>query len=162
MKNILNKLTILCMTIWFWSCTNSSQIEKLVGMNVKSSEVQDFLKDKGTSKISRYDTVAYHCYKDNGFEMITDVNDVVTSIFIFGEGKNDYKQFQGELPHGLSFTDTKEMCRNKFGKPKSIYDGNKQFNMQCCDTWDGISITYSSTNPTDMSATISEVLISKK
>lgn len=130
-------------------------------INQSDAQVLAYLQDQIPLVFDLVET-KYYCFKEKGIEILTDEQDIIESITLFSEGKSNYRQYTDDLPLGLTFTDTKESCRNKFGKPKTTFDGSKQFNIQCQDAWNGISITYNTSDPSNQLATISSITISKK
>ena len=174
------------MVLVFASCSNSSKFDKYIGLDIKSNKMQQFLKDLGEPKISKYEArpdvpaltngtitlraekgspaSTYYNYKEKGIQISLNDRDIVDAIFLFGEGKDSYRQYQKELPFNLKFTDTRKKINEKFGKPDATYGGSSEFNIQCFDSWSkskGVTVTYNTTDSTNTLATIAQICIHK-
>ena len=172
------------MVLIFTSCSNSPKFDKYIGLDIKSKEMQQFLKDLGEPQISKYEAQpgvpaktigeitiqamksspasTYYNYKEKGIHISLNDRDIVDAIFLFGEGKDGYRQYQKELPFNLKFTDTRKNINEKFGKPDATYGGSSEYNIQCFDSWSkskGITVTYNTTDSTNTLATLSQICI---
>lgn len=50
-------------------------------------------------------------------------NNVVNSIFLHADGKDEFSQYQGSLPYGLTFSSSRDDARAILGAPVSSSDG---------------------------------------
>jgi len=181
----MKKIIFLLIIIITISCSSQPKFDKYIGLDIKSEEMQDFLKDFGNPEITKYkartisDSItdvlkypeltiqstypahSYFSYKEKGIEIKLDDNDKVDAIFLFGEGTTGYRQYKGNLPFNLKFTDTKKNIVEKFGKPDETFSGSTEYNLKCIDNWKSkrISITYVTTDSTNSSTTISSICI---
>jgi len=182
----MKKATFLLITAMLFSCSTSPKIDLYIGLDLKSDQMQQFLKTLGKPEISKFEAKAsspeviigtdtihaiegspastYYIFKEKGVQIKLNDKDIVDAIFLFSEGKYGYRQYQEKLPYDLIFTDNRKIVNEKLGKPESSLGGIAEINVQCEDFWiksKGISVTYNSTDSTNFSATISEICISK-
>jgi len=187
----MKRLIIILAITLFIGCSNSPRIENYIGLDIKSEQIQLLIASLGKPEISKHEAIepmaaitelkdgkidtllkgndgsppcTYYTFKEKGIEILFDDKNLVDAIFLYSEGESGNRQFQQKLPYDLMFTNTRKEIIDKLGKPDNTYAGSKEFKYNCSDSWNrikGISITYNTTDSTDMSATISHMTISK-
>jgi hypothetical protein len=77
-----------------------STLKALLGKGPESKELTDFRKElKGAPEVSKFEDCFYHEWKRYGISFRF-VKGTVSAIFLYAEGADQYKQYQGELPEG--------------------------------------------------------------
>ena len=158
---ILNFLLLL-------NCSMKSvnNLHDLIDQDISSKIVQNFLNELGSDyTIKRYEDVtfegSYHyIYKSKGIELSFNKNDKLNCIFIYSESSSNNRQYQGELPFSLYFTDTRAEIEKKIGLPD--IKGGEGFIPYYC-TWNdlGITITYKNKDLRNMDNKIHHITLSK-
>jgi len=95
-------------------------IESLLGKSVNDDKVHDFIKDSPDDvKMSSFPDLDayYYTIKKQGVSLMFNGKDRLTTIFLYSEGVDGYKQFAGMIPHGLRFADTRSDVTKKLGLP---------------------------------------------
>jgi len=102
-----------------------------------SPEIQKLLTELGVTKpprLKRGDLYAYVQLPKKGLVLVFRESDdpktsqiVLVDVQIFSSAKKGYSTYAGELPDGLTFSDTRAETTKRLGKP-SESDGNE-------DTW---------------------------
>jgi len=91
-----------------------------------SKEIADLLAKLGVKKAPRIpkdDTDARVDLESQGMTLIflpagpQTSELVLVAVQFFSDEAEDYSTYEGELPHGLEFTDDQEAVKNKLGKP---------------------------------------------
>lgn len=59
----------------------------------------------------------------HGIGVDADFDGRVSTIFFYSEGMDDYRQFTGVLPEGISFGDSRSMVQGRLGKPDASGGG---------------------------------------
>lgn len=78
-------------------------------------------------------------------------DDVVHAVHLFAERADDYWQYKGKLPFGLSFDDTRADVEQRLGRPaKAVGNGTVQFYTRHDRGDVCVWITYHFTSPSDM------------
>lgn len=152
----MKKLTFILIASMLVSCNTSPKLDEYIGLDIKSNQMQHFLKTLGEPEINKYkaeppvptrtinidgkiDTISmarkgsaamtFYIYKEKGVQISLNDKDVVDAIFLFGEGKDGYRQYQKELPFDLKFTDTRKNIIEKFGKlEEGSFGGSSKYN----------------------------------
>lgn len=79
-------------------------------------------------------------YEKNQHLPIIEGDWVFTTIFLYSEGKDEYQQFQGDLPYGISFGETEYIMEKKIGvEPDLVNDYIRKW-----DDLNGIELSLSS------------------
>ena len=79
-------------------------------------------------------------YKKNHHLPIVEGDWVFTTIFLYSEGKDEYKQFQGVLPYDISFGETEDTMKKKIGvEPDLVNNFIRKW-----DNLNGIELSLSS------------------
>lgn len=80
----------------------------------------------------------YAC-KSQGIELgVTMVQRRVRTVFMFRQGVEGYKQYKGELPFGLKWTDSAVVVEAKLGRPMQRYsnsDGSLTYGYRSRNLW---------------------------
>lgn len=105
------------------SATVVESVDSLIGKPLNNSEVNSFLNNLRSrpKKSERFNDEFYYSYKDDGIELICDKGDRITTVFLYA-GDQRQKRYQGVLPQGLSFSDTREDVIRKLKTPSKSGD----------------------------------------
>lgn len=87
-------------------------------------------------------------------------NDAVTAIFLYAQGADDYQEYRGEMPEGLSFSDTRGDVEDKLGRPDKT-GGNGVIPFWADFPRNGLSITYVSIDERDSHNRIHHITITR-
>jgi len=133
----------------------------MLGKNVQSVEVKTWLEKVGASpEIDKFDDCYYYSFKATGVSLSFDkATDVLTSIFLYSEGADEFRQYQGDLPFGLSFQMTRKEIESALGRPDES-GGDGVINFWVGYKSEGIGITYDRLDPKDMAARIHDLNVS--
>lgn len=133
---------------------DTNRLLSMIGKDIRGAEIQEWLSEvEDSPEISRFDDVFFYSYKRYGISLRFDVEEKLSGIFLYSEGADDYRQYQGELPFKLSFTLTRKEIEDILGKPnKSGGRGNIKY-------WviypsKGITITYNDKSIDNLNARI--------
>jgi hypothetical protein len=135
-------------------------LQELLGKKFKSKEVQAFLKTlPGKIEVAKFQECYFHSSRDGGISLRFDTKDVLTTIFLYAEGAEQFKQYSGELPNGLTFALTRAEIEKKLGKP------DKSGGAGVIEYWVsypmlGIGVTYRSKSTTDLNNKIRHISVS--
>ena len=187
----MKKIAVILVATILLSCSKSTNLDELIGLDIKSNKMQSFLNGLGNPEISKHeaqapipartieingriDTISkarngwpastYYVYKGKGIQIKLDENNIVDAIFLFGESNEGYRQYQENLPFDLKFTNTRKDVIEKLGKQDKSFGGSSKYNIKCIDFWNKskeLSVTYNTTDSTNMSATISSICLAK-
>ncbi|HEY1191835.1 MAG TPA: hypothetical protein VGE74_29660 [Gemmata sp.] len=65
------------------------------------------------------DNQFYPEWQSKGLDMLV-FEGKVTAIWVFNEGADEHKRYQGQLPGALGFDDNEETIEKKLGKPEEV------------------------------------------
>jgi len=118
----------------------------LIGKDIRGQEFQKFLSVYGTGTILRLQNLGtyYYSYKDKGLSLLFNYKDTLQAIFYYSEGVDNYRQYQGILPKGVTFLDTRGVVEKKLGYPDGFgnYDASSYWTKYKRINGFGIMITY--------------------
>lgn len=101
--------------------------------------------------------LVYLC-KSKGVELhLGGTKGTVLHIILFAQGADGYSQYQGELPYGLSWSDTRAEVERKLGSGKSVGQGNLLYSVLYEDL--GLEVQYDTPSTEDLSARIYYIVI---
>ncbi|MDO9584415.1 MAG: DUF6392 family protein [Desulfomicrobium sp.] len=164
MKKLLHLLALI-MILLLTGCGHENDTEPLSSMldkNIRGIEIQKWLTIVEESpEISRHDDVFFYSFKKKGISLRFDnKTETLTTIFLYSEGANDYRQYQGELPFKLSFVLSRKEIESILGKPEKS-GGEGVINYWVYYPSNGIGITYNSKHIDDLNAQIYTLYINK-
>jgi hypothetical protein len=134
-----------------------TMLRGLLGKAPKSPEVDQFLAVVGENpEESSFDSggIIFYSWQNKGLSLGF-YGGKLTIIFLYSEGAEDYHQYQGKLPEGLSFGLTRPDVESKLGKPDPQSDGSINNWADYKDR--GLHITYDSDDPKNPAARIFHV-----
>lgn len=154
-------LTILTLTLL--GCSKQEEdLQSLIGLDINSKHFQTYLnKLESEPKISKYDDSYYYVFNTKGIDFLFSNTDTITSVFLYSEGSDENRQFQGKTPYNIQFTDTRRDVEQKLGPPDKNGGGGV---ISFYSSWDmeGISITYKTKDQEDMMNKIHHISLTKK
>jgi hypothetical protein len=65
----------------------------------------------------------YLNFEERGLSLATDETSRIESIFLYAEGRDGYRQYRGNMPHGLAFDVDREASRRMLGQPSDTGGG---------------------------------------
>jgi len=93
-------------------------LEEVIGLNLKEEKIQNLFQVIGEKPhIEPDDEVVFYEFKKTGVSFLFDETKTLTAIHIFGENKDQFLAYSGELPEGISFKNSKTEILEKLGKP---------------------------------------------
>lgn len=157
------KKIVFLILISLVSCKKENdKLENLIGKDINSKEFQNYINTLDESpKISRHLDRYFYIFKDIGIDFSFTETDTIQAIFLYSEGADDRRQFNGQLPFGISFGDTRKIVERKIGPPDEN-NGNDIINFY--STWNdkNISISYKSKDSQDMNNKIHHISLIRK
>jgi hypothetical protein len=134
-------------------------LKALLGKGEESAEMAAFRRGlKGPPKVTRLPDCYFHSWKEHGLSIRFDDKGAVTEILLHAGGKDGYKQYRGEVPEGLRFSDTREDVEKKLGEPeKSRGGGEIPFRVEYSTK--GVGIGYGSKDTKDRTNMIGHICI---
>lgn len=92
--------------------------EQTIGLNLDDGEIQSLFQKIGEKpNIELDEEVLFYEFKKTGLSFLFDETKALTAIHIFGENKDQFLAYSGELPEGISFKNSKTEILEKLGKP---------------------------------------------
>ena len=155
----MNKCLLLIL-ITFLSCKNdNSNLENLIGKDINSKEFQNYLNElKENPEITRFPYNYYYSFNNSGIDFSFTLTDTIETIFLYSEGSDDRRQYKGQLPFDINFSDTRKIVEQKLGPP----DENEVNSiMSFKSTWNDkkICVSYKSFDSQDMNIKISHIIL---
>lgn len=115
--------------------------------------MKTWLSNLGTPEVERYyKGSSYYRFNSEGIVLAFNTEDKINGIFF-------YDQYQGDLPFGLSFQNTRKEVESILGPPDNS-GGGGSMNYYTYYKSRGLGITYNTKRSNDLNARISEVSIS--
>lgn len=154
---IVSHLFVIVLVVLLAGCSqknDSMSFSSMVGKNIKGDEIQKWLSKVGDSpKIEKFDDSFYYSFKQKGISLRFDTTEKLTTVFLYSEGADGFRQYQGELPFKLSFLLSRNEIESIMGKPDKS-GGKGVINYWVSYPSKGIGITYNSKQTDDLSARI--------
>jgi hypothetical protein len=141
--------------------TGAAIAPSMLGKNINSAEMKTWLSSLGKPEIlrSRLTESYYYNFKSKGISLFfNNANDTLRGIIFYSEGADDYRQFQGDLPFGLSFQNTRSEIESILGPPDKTDDGAGT-NIWTSYNSKGIRIKYNTVRTDDMNARMYFIII---
>jgi ankyrin repeat protein len=141
--------------------TGAATAPSMLGKNINSAEMKTWLSSLGKPEIlrSRLTESYYYNFKSKGISLFfNNANDTLRGIIFYSEGADDYRQFQGDLPFGLSFQNTRSEIESILGPPDKTDDGAGT-NIWTSYNSKGIRIKYNTVRTDDMNARMYFIII---
>lgn len=91
--------------------------DALIGQRLDDPKVQEIFKSWGSPSIYDKNTTKIYKFIDDGISLVVNNRGVIEGVIFYSLSAYKFKQYQGTLPHGLTFNDTKEDVQSKLGKP---------------------------------------------
>ncbi len=160
-KSIITTVTIL--VVFLMSCsTKEVKLQKLIGQPITSQPIQNYLNEIDVEpEISKYDDNYFYIFRSKGIDFSFSTSDTLKAIFLFSESADNHRQFQEQIPYGITFNDTRKVVEEKLGPPDNLGGGGV---ISFYSNWDkkGILITYKSIDQEDMMNRIHHIALTKK
>jgi hypothetical protein len=126
-----------------------------LGKDINSPEMKTWLLSLGTPEIS---SGSFYNYKSEGISLLVDNEHKLSAIFFYSEGADGYRQYQGDLPFGLSFQSTRKEIESVLGRPDAS-GGKGVINYWTSYRSKGIGIVYNTMRTNEMNARIYHISI---
>lgn len=128
--------------------TTAAQLRALVGQPLSSRAARALLAPIAAARtVSTFPDATYHSYKPHGLSLLLD-GDRIKTIFVYAEGADGFTAYPGELPSGLTWTQTRADVEARLGPPReSGGDGVIPFWAEYGDG--SLSVTYTLLSTTE-------------
>jgi hypothetical protein len=131
----------------------------LLGKGLDQPEVTAFCKElKDAPEIIKFDDRVHYEWKEHGISFLVQ-NDAVSAIHLYADGVHKYKQYRGELPAGLRFSNIRGDVENKLGQPETS-GGDSRSPFWVVYAQKGVGVTYISADRQDQANKIHHITIS--
>ena len=99
---------------------NVAEIMKMRAQDIRSQSVQSWLNTTGRFPIvHNYDDgYQYYNYYSDGVTVLF-IKGKLNVVFVYAEGVEDHRQFNGQMPYGLKMSMTRKEIEKILGKPES-------------------------------------------
>jgi len=132
----------------------SEYIFSLTGENIRGEKFQKWLNTINTpAEISRHSDSYYYSFKSKGISLRFNSDDILTTVFLYSEGADGFRQFQGKLPFGLTFLDKRKDIEKLLGYPEKM-GGNGVIKFWVGYPSKALGITYNTKNVNNLNAKI--------
>jgi len=141
---------------------NFAALSSMLGKSINNAQVKVWLSELGActeALVDRFGDSYYYNFKSEGISLRFDnQDDELTTVFLYSEGADRFRQYQGDLPFGLSFQLTRKEIESILGAPdESGGDG-------VIDYWTTyrskhIGITYDGKRTDDLNLRIHNITI---
>ncbi len=152
---------IIILTI-FGFATQEEDLQSLIGLEINSKSFQIYLnKLKTEPEISKYDDSYYYTFMTKGVEFLFTKSDTISAVFLYSEGSEGHRQFQGKIPYNIQLTDTRRIIEQKLGSPDK--NGGGVYSL-FYSKWikEGLTIKYKTKGLEDMMYKIHHITLTKK
>ena len=118
---IFTILFLLFASISFAKDMNVIEIMKMRAQDIRSQSVQSWLSTTGRFPIiHNYDSgYQYYNYYSEGVTVLF-VKGKLNVVFVYAEGIEDHRQFNGQMPYGLKMSMTKKEIEKILGNPEDL------------------------------------------
>lgn len=105
----------------------NTPVRDLIGVLARHGGEADFA-DRLRALIGEFETWTdegdtFFKSRASGLEVLVDATGGVQAVFLFGPGCEEGPEYRGELPLGLSFSDSREKVRSMLGEPDETGEG---------------------------------------
>ena len=83
-------------------------------VHIKTGETDVYLNNEKEGVSLLFESERY-IHAKHGVNLLTDAP-VLTAIFLYGQGDDEFSEYQGDLPGGLSFADNQKTAIEKLGQ----------------------------------------------
>jgi hypothetical protein len=149
---------------------SAASYQTVLGKSLNDKDVANFIAINNCSSVAQLQLC-----QSAGMALQMDSDQTVKSVFLYPGDDNSFAAYKGELPLGLTFTDTMATVEQKFGQPVEIHAPQAGWQPGLPDegmTLDhihylaiykrfGLTIVYNSPSANDKSATIHALLINR-
>lgn len=141
----------------------SMALYELIGLNINDKKFQSFLnKLDQQPEILKFNDSFFYVFKTKGIDFkILKPSNKIDVIYLFSEGSDKHRQYQGVLPYSLEFTDTRKTVEKKLG-PADVNYADGVSNFFCCWNSKNIVVIYNSINKNNMNIGIESIQLSDR
>lgn len=131
---------------------------KMLGKDMQSPEMSAWLPKLGTPDITPLGDSSYYDFELLGLTLIFTKSKLI-SVYTHADDGIGFKQFQGELPYGLSFKNSRSEVKAILGQPDASGGGSAS---TCYDNYKskGILVSYNTYSCSRMDAMVSAIAVS--
>ena len=98
----------------------------LLGKATSDPSVEQLQREFGTGPTqSTVEDRHYFNFREHGLSLATDESLRIDTIFLYAEGRDGYRQYSGQLPHGLRFDFDQQASRSVLGQPGASGGGDE-------------------------------------
>jgi hypothetical protein len=92
----------------------------LIGKRFSDEAIAPLLRSREKPDIEPFAGMRILGYAKNGIDVYTDEAGIIVSLLFFGNKLDERERYQGPLPHGLGFADSKQEVIARFGEPSRV------------------------------------------
>ncbi|RIJ37266.1 hypothetical protein [Pontibacter oryzae] len=155
--SILGFISLLGFTFTF-TLKDEDNISRFLNRKKKDKELKQFMHSFGAApdKVYKSTDSYYEEYHRKGISFNFDYDNKLVAIFLYSNLSEDYKNYEGKLPYGLSFDLTRKDVEERFGSPE--YNGESDYKNTSWVIYrsKGFGLTYNGLE-SDSVARISEI-----
>lgn len=101
----------------------SEYLIQLLGKSITDPEIERLKQELGDCEIAEFDGNFDYCFYEHGFcPMFRD--NILETIQLFSEGRDNYKEYPYPIPHGLRFSYKQADVQAALGKPSRAVSAN--------------------------------------
>jgi hypothetical protein len=116
-------------------------LTKLLGKSIRSIEYTALVSNCSKPDVKKFDNLeTYHCFYNEGIELITNKDDIISNIVLHTTESENYKKFKGVFGYGIDARSNKNDVDQRIGP--IIYQTGDVFNSFFCEYSNGILIDY--------------------
>jgi hypothetical protein len=148
----------------------TASYQAVLGKSLNDQEVAAFIASNNCSSVEQLQLC-----RSVGMALWMDSDQKVQTIFLYPGNDDGFDAYQGQLPFGLTFSDTMEMVEQKLGRPVEIHAPQAgwlpglpdesitldHIHYQAIYKRFGMTIVYNSPSANDKGATIHALLINR-
>jgi hypothetical protein len=97
----------------------------LLGRPIESAVVNTFAAELGRREAKTVVDRHYFKFQADGLSLATDAGMTIETIFLYGESREGFRRYAGELPHGLRLEWDRQRVRAALGEPSASGGGEE-------------------------------------
>lgn len=160
MKKFIALMILLNVYGISYSQNNNCIYHKYLGKEINDPEISLLWKSYKITDTTDMPTGYFYNARKQGISFRFDKSLKLTHIFLYKDGIDGFEQYNGKMPHGLSFDISRQQAEAKLGKPERV-GGGTYSNIYAIYNG-GMSITYTTLNSSDKNAKIEVINIIKE
>lgn len=104
----------------------TADLPSLLGARLHDFEIRRFFRDiGGQPSVQEEEDGTYYEFLRSGISLLFDLDSRLKAIHLYSSGRDEYSEYVGNVPGGLTFRDRKEEVIRKLGNPTRSGGGEK-------------------------------------